>query len=459
MLETRTELTALRDAHPELAAQLDQVRVQLDGPDATATPGKAHASVSNTATAVDSRIEAARRWSALLDQVRALPGFHDFARPPSVAQLRDGPADGAVVIVNISQWRCDALVVMKHVTTVIALSGLTRDDTVARVNTYLEALQVFQISVAADRADARDTMERTITATLEWLWDAVAEPILSNLGHHCIPGTGEAWARLWWCPTGPLTMVPLHAAGYHERHDGSSVLDRVISSYTPTLRALSAARTKSHAASAGRLLMIALPDTPGVPPLPAVAGEKAVLTGLFDDTMLTLLEGTDATHAAIIRELAGHPWVHASCHGDQDMSDPTSGGLLPYDWRHAGTVSVLDLAAVQHGGGEFAFLSACKSATSGMTVVDEAVSLAAALHYAGWRHVIGTLWSVWDADAARITSGVYQRLSSGASQPEEAGLFLPAAAGALHDTLREYRRRPGYDREPSRWAPFLHMGP
>jgi CHAT domain-containing protein len=101
------------------------------------------------------------------------------------------------------------------------------------------------------------------------------------------------------------------------------------------------------------------------------------------------------------------------------------------------------------------------SATGGVTVVDEAVSLAAALHYAGWRHVIGTLWSVGDADSARITSGVYQHLSSGTSQPAgaEGSLALSAAAGALHHTLREYRGRSGYDREPSRWAPFIHIGP
>jgi tetratricopeptide (TPR) repeat protein len=458
MLETRTDLTALHETHPGLATSLAQARAQLDGPAATAEPSGTHLSEINAASAIDSRIEAARRWSRLLDQVRTLHDFHDFTRPPSAAQLRDAAADGAVVIVNISQWRCDAIVVTKDTTEAIALSGLTQDDAVAHVNTYLTALQDFQ-DAAEDADYARGTMEQTIAATLEWLWDVVAGPILCDLGYHDTPADGEDWPRLWWCPTGPLTVVPLHAAGYHERHDGSSTLDRVVSSYTPTLRALSAARTKPRASSAGRLLLISLPDTPDAPPLPAVAGEKAVLTGMFDATELTLLEGPDATHAAINRELATHPWVHASCHGDQNMADPATGGLLPYDWPHTGTVGVLDIAAAQHDGGEFAFLSACKSATGGVAVLDEAVSLAAALHYVGWRHVVGTLWSVWDADAARITKGVYQRLGSGTSQPAGVDLDPSAAAEALHDTLREYRRRDHYDREPSRWAPFLHIGP
>jgi CHAT domain len=453
MLETRTDLTALRQAHPGLAARLDRLRAQLDGtavtPDTPPVPSD-----------VDTRMASAREWSALLDQVRELPGFHDFARPPAVAQLREAAAGGTVVVINISGWRCDALIVTEADVDVRELPGLTQATTVDRVNAYLRALREFQSS-SVDLATARDAMERVISDTLEWLWDAIAEPVLDALGHRRPPPNGQQWPRVWWCPTGPLAILPLHAAGYHSKPGDHSVLDRVVSSYTPTLRALSTARSRPQPSSPGRLLLIALPDTPGLAPLPAVQGEKAVLTSRFDDATFTLLEGADATHASIIRELATHPWVHASCHGDQDLGDPARGGLLPYDWRSAGIVSILDLASEQHGGGEFAFLSACMSATGGVTIMDEAVSLAAALHYAGWRHVIGTLWSVWDADAARITSGVYQRLISGTCQPAgaERSLALPAAAEALHHTLREYRRRDGYDREPSRWAPFIHTGP
>jgi CHAT domain-containing protein len=47
--------------------------------------------------------------------------------------------------------------------------------------------------------------------------------------------------------------------------------------------------------------------------------------------------------------------------------------------------------------GEFVFLSACKTAIGGVHILDEAITLAAALQHAGWRHVIATLWSVLDA--------------------------------------------------------------
>ena len=44
--------------------------------------------------------------------------------------------------------------------------------------------------------------------------------------------------------------------------------------------------------------------------------------------------------------------------------------------------------------GDFAGLSACKTAVGGVDLLDEAITLAAALHYTGYRHVVAALWSV-----------------------------------------------------------------
>ena len=60
-------------------------------------------------------------------------------------------------------------------------------------------------------------------------------------------------------------MLPLHGAGYHQARDGRTVLDRVISSYTPTLRALSEAmkpRPGRVPQDAGRLLFVGVPEAP-----------------------------------------------------------------------------------------------------------------------------------------------------------------------------------------------------
>ena len=52
---------------------------------------------------------------------------------------------------------------------------------------------------------------------LDWLWDVIAGPVLTALGHTGPPGPGDPWPRVWWCPTGPLTVLPIHAAGRHPR--------------------------------------------------------------------------------------------------------------------------------------------------------------------------------------------------------------------------------------------------
>jgi len=295
-------------------------------------------------------------------------------------------------------------------------------------------------------------MDQAITATLEWLWDAIAQPVLTELGHDHVHGIGQDWPRLWWCPTGPLAVLPLHAAGYHDsdhKHRGRSVLDRAVSSYTPTLRAL----VRAHSAhprpvstrADGQMLIVALRHTPGQPELPSVDRERDLLVRLFPSRH-ALREGTAATRQAVRSELNRHAWAHLSCHGDQYLDDPSRGCLVLYD----GMLTVIDLTADKHPG-EFVFLSACKTAIGGILILDEAITLAAVLQYAGWRHVIATLWSVMDVAAADVAEDVYSQLADGGE------LHPQHAAKALHHAIR--RQRNATPDRPSRWVPFLHHGP
>jgi hypothetical protein len=75
---------------------------------------------------------------------------------------------------------------------------------------------------------------------LGWLGDRVTGPVLDHLGYTTTPPAGAPWPRVWWCPSGALSLLPLHAAGHHDLSGGLSdaVIDRVISSTVPTVRAL-----------------------------------------------------------------------------------------------------------------------------------------------------------------------------------------------------------------------------
>jgi CHAT domain-containing protein/tetratricopeptide (TPR) repeat protein len=443
LLGTRSDLTVLQRVAPELAEQLRNCRTVLEQP----TQG-GHATGLDPAQVVEARMRAAHRFDDLVKQVRALrptdafPHPDRFLKPPPLSTLLPGAGDDPIAIINISRWRCDALLLTHHGVTPIALN-LTQEQVVDEATRYLIALHKYNRHTGADRVN----LEMAITSTLEWLWDHITAPILNQLGHTETP-TGQ-WPRLWWCPTGALTGLPVHAAGYH--HTPDTVLDLVVSSYAPTVRALTSARAREASAQPAKILVITLPDTPGQSPLPGATVERDLLTSRFTSRARTVLSGADANRDNIMTDIAGHRWLHASCHGTQDLTDPSTGGLLPYDWKTAGLITVADLISPDHAGGEFAFLSACKTATGGITSLDEAINLTAAMQHAGWRHVIGTLWSVWQDAATIIAQGLYPQLL------HDDRVDTRAIAHALHHTIRALRDT---NRErPSTWASFIHAGP
>jgi CHAT domain-containing protein len=146
--------------------------------------------------------------------------------------------------------------------------------------------------------------------------------------------------------------------------------------------------------------------------------------------------------------LATHSLAHLACHGaPPDLTRPSATGLVLHD----GILSVARIAEARHGHGEFAFLSACHSHTAGDRGVDEVITLAAAFHYTGWRHVIATLWGVKDRVSVTVADHLYAALSGrGHLQPRQ-------AAQALHTAVR--RLRANWPDHPAVWASFVHIGP
>ncbi|WP_443072420.1 CHAT domain-containing protein [Streptomyces sp. NBC_01485] len=100
--------------------------------------------------------------------------------------------------------------------------------------------------------------------------------------------------RVWWAPGGLLGQLPLHAVGYHT--DSASdprrrtVMDRVVSSYTPTVRALRYTRRHPPGPrSRTQALIVAMPTTPGLPDhgwLDHVGAEVAMLGDRLPNHML-----------------------------------------------------------------------------------------------------------------------------------------------------------------------------
>ncbi|WP_331460974.1 CHAT domain-containing protein [Micromonospora tarapacensis] len=448
------DLAALRERAPRLAGRLADLQAALDGLDAPSLASGAAGmspfpgSVAPT-RGPEGRYELANRRREVLAEIRRLPGLAGFLRPPPFADLAQSAAGGPVVLVNVATRRCDALVVTGNGVELVPLPGLTLGDLQVRLANFLVGLAEVTTTAGGAGVEAerrRAALRRRIPETLDWLWRVVAAPVLDALGPAAAPpGAGSEPPRLWWCPTGHLALLPLHAAAPSSGGDG--VLDRVVSSYTASLRALRRARQSvpPGPAPVTSALFVGMPQTPGLADLPGAEQEEAIVRGHL--AHVTSLSGPAATPAAVLGALPGASVAHLCCHGTQDLAAPARGRLA----LAGGSLRVRDLWRPAGSTAALAVLSAGDTARGGARLPDEALTLGTAFQLAGFRHVIGALWSISDAMTVQLCVELYAGLAlPGGIDPE-------SAASALHHAVRQLRAAlPGL---PELWAGYAHLGP
>src|SRR5262249_42114621 len=101
-------------------------------------------------------------FDLLIVEIRALPGFGGFLRPPPVGELAAAATAGPVVVVTVSQFGSYALILTKDgVEDPLPLPGLTPDTEHERVDTFLAALD----DIAA-QGDSGRAAERRLGDTL-----------------------------------------------------------------------------------------------------------------------------------------------------------------------------------------------------------------------------------------------------------------------------------------------------
>jgi tetratricopeptide (TPR) repeat protein len=454
MLDARSDLTSLEEAHPDLAIRFVRWRDVLDRRD----PGSSRAQAADIEPEVAARLAADRRWDAaaefdrVLGEIRAQHGFERFLSPRPVQELLPAAAQGPVVLLSVAPLRSDALILTPDRVEVVPLEGADLASVIDKTNIFVAALSAVH-NPAAPQA-ARTAAEMALGSVLGWLGDRVTGPVLDRLGYASTKPVGAPWPRVWWCPSGALSLLPMHAAGHHEVTDRPSdaVIDRVISSTVPTVRTLLHVRQAPLSAGEPRMLVVAMPHTPGQADLPGVADEAAFLEHFLAGRVDVLgLPGTAAaTYDTVTAALPDHRWVHFSCHGESDLTDPSASALLLADYRTR-PLTVVDLTEASLQGVELAFLSACTTARTGTGLLDEPIHLAAACQLAGYRHVVASLWPIGDADTAWLTERFYTILDT--TTPSTAD----ASATALHLATR--RLRALNRTRPSLWAPYTHTGP
>jgi CHAT domain-containing protein len=259
----------------------------------------------------------------------------------------------------------------------------------------------------------------------------------------------ESPPRIWWCVTGPLAFLPVHAAGIYDNFStpNTNIFDYVVSSYTPTLSALIFAAENHEASQEFRgLLAVSQPNTPGQSAIPNTMVELTQIQKQGHDCSVDVLEGPEALVESVVKGMQSHSWVHLACHAVQDAAVPTRSALL----LHNGPLELSTIITKSFPNADFAFLSACQTATGDEKLSEEAAHLAAGFMFSGYRSVIATMWSIKDDDAPVITDHVYSHLF-------DAELDSTQAAVALHRAVKALRLQVG-DSAFLQWVPFVHMG-
>lgn len=451
MSDERSDISELQKEHPQLAEDLVRSRDELDSSHDLGTQ----------------LVWAGQNLERTIKEIRAHPGFERFLMIPSEDELKAAAAKGPIVIINVSRYRCDALIIHENGLVTRALPQLLDSEIQARA-TGLAHLESLDLNL------------------LEWLWDTITGPILDSLGF--TDALQSEWPRVWWIPTGLLTKFPIHAAGYHYR-DSDSVLDRVTSSYISSVRALLQTRHK-HAVvtknGTNGAVLVGMATTPGQASLPYVPFEVERLKRLFASIPLNV-KADCRSRKEVLSAMRTASIFHFAGHGRTDRLDPLDSALLLGDGPM--TIESLFKQNLHSHKPLLAYLSACGTGQIKQDeLMDEGIHLIAAYQIAGFRHVIGTLWAVNDEFCMEAAVATYEWMKSQELTDESVSEGLHRATLKLRElwaqgsgikTLRQGLTSQGktdgksqtgigqrastrdvdsFEDAPLYWVPYVHFG-
>ncbi|KAG5659530.1 hypothetical protein KAF25_002089 [Fusarium avenaceum] len=405
--EMRIDIKELQRDFPGLAEEFIRLRDEIDTFTRMGTVRQASPTQRNDG---DRRRIAAKSFDELLLEIRQNAGFEDFLGPLSTEQILAAAAYGPIVVINSSWMGCQAIVIQEQALTTLGFRDLKEYEII-------------------DRASAGDFGS---VENLEFLWDHITGPVLELLGFTGTPLLEEDWPHVWWIPTGPISRFPLHASGRHQEYSGKTVMDRVISSYSTSLKALvRGRRQREFTPGPSQALLVAMEQTPGQDPLPKARDEIDAVSSICNSMAVRTVTGASDKKRAL-SYLRDCNIFHFAGHGNTDSDNPSK-SYLCFDTKDHLTVGDL-LALNLHERSPFlAYLSACSTGhVQDDKFIDESIHLISACQLAGFRHVIGTLWKVQDdhcVDVARVT---YECIRDG-------GMTDESVCRGLHKATRKLR--------------------
>lgn len=118
--------------------------------------------------------------------------------------------------------------------------------------------------------------------------------------------------------------------------------------------------------------------------------ETQIVASVLEHHQVAYKTLVGANLQTVVEQLQDVHFVHLSCHGQQDLSDPLQSGFLLRDRK----LTISRLIQLQLGHAFFAFLGACETAKGDLSQPDQTVHLAATMLFAGFSSIVGTMWYV-----------------------------------------------------------------
>jgi hypothetical protein len=220
---------------------------------------------------------------------------------------------------------------------------------------------------------------------------------LPQLTHMRQKATGRTRPRIHWCANGDFVFLPLHAAGIYSGPQANRTCcsDYVVSSYTPTVSALLRAQAQApFVRSADIDMLLVSEDSAKNPALSKLWSVQTELTRVesiattkhFGHSVETIAR--DATVERVTERIKSASFVHLACHGLQHRTNALESGFYLNDDK----LTISKLMELQLDRPWFAYLSACETAKGDAEQPDQVMHLAAAMLFAGFKHVVATMW-------------------------------------------------------------------
>ncbi|PQE14984.1 TPR domain-containing protein [Rutstroemia sp. NJR-2017a BBW] len=462
LLEIRTDISDLEQQYPKLAQEFVHLRDELDSPAGVTTSLTTLENTFSVESITKRRHDAERRFPVVLEEIRSKQGFNTFLLPPTPDELKAAADPDPIVVINVSSYRCDAFLVQQNYPIqVLELPNLHLKD----IEEKAESLRT------SDPYQAQKI--------LEWLWDVVASPILDVLGFNQPPSDNN-YPHIWWIPTGKLSQLPLHAAGRHYKNSTDTVLDRVMSSYSSSIKALIYGRrhrlNNPAQCAPDNALLITVPGAN----LPFALDEVKMLEELCPSLKLNPVKPTPGRDE-ILQHLRTCKIFHFASHGQSNPLEPSESCLVLEGENNSITVADLRDCKLQENSPFLAYLSACSTkANKAERLVDEEIHLVSACQLAGFRHVVGTLWEVSDEYCVGVARILYETIKNEGMTDRAVYKGLHRAIIALRDkdiAITETEesdiadggsipRQSSWDVSgssshiggPLRWAAYIHAG-